>query len=209
LLDNRPRQARIVRELGASLGDKRLERCAPEHWVSWEIARTLSLLGLTEDEISQVRAKAKAFWLERFFTSEYCRIDVPVAGAPTFLSAVAATGITICYVTGRHEEMRAGTLTSFVSAGYPLPDEQRVHLLMKPRFEIPDDAWKRDIAGVLRGRGGPVTAFDNEPIHINGYKLDFPECYAVHLDTDHSGRPVEVLPDIPSVRDFRLRAEPS
>jgi len=26
----------------------------------------------------------------------------------------------------------------------------------------------------------------------------------VHLDTDHSGRPVEVRPDVPSIVDFRM-----
>ncbi len=30
----------------------------------------------------------------------------------------------------------------------------------------------------------------------------------VHLDTDDSGRPVEVLAGIPSIRDFRRSVEP-
>ena len=52
---------------------------------------------------------------------------------------------------------------------------------------------------------GPVrAAFDNEPTHINGYHLAFPEAQAVHLLTDESGRDVEVLPQIPSVTDFLL-----
>jgi hypothetical protein len=207
LLDNRPRQARIVRELGLALRDERLQGCKAEDWSSWDIADTLSRLGLTRQELEGTAPVAKAFWRERFFTSEYCAIDVPVAGGPAFASAVAATGITLCYVTGRHEEMRQGSVASFVSGGYPLPDGERIHLMMKPQIDIADDTWKRDVAGILRSMGGPVTAFDNEPIHINGYKLDFPQCYAVHLDTDHSGRPVEVLADIPSIRDFRLPPE--
>lgn len=207
LLDNRPRQARIVRELGESLGDARLERCTTEQWDGWDIAAALSRCGLDADEVRQLTGPARAFWRERFFTSDYCADDVPIPGAPEFLSTVLATGILICYVTGRHEEMRAGTLSSFRAGGLALPDERRIRLMMKPRFETHDDVWKRDVATALSALGGPVVAFDNEPTHVNGYQLDFPECYAVHMDTDHSGRPVEVLPQIPSIRDFRLEPE--
>jgi hypothetical protein len=49
---------------------------------------------------------------------------------------------------------------------------------------------------------GIVAAFDNEPTHDNAYKRSFPDAVVVHLDTDHSRRPVEVLADIPSIHDF-------
>jgi hypothetical protein len=37
---------------------------------------------------------------------------------------------------------------------------------------------------------------------VNSYKEAFPRAVVVHLDTDHSGRPVPVRDDIPSIHDF-------
>jgi hypothetical protein len=48
-----------------------------------------------------------------------------------------------------------------------------------------------------------VAAFDNEPAHVNLYARAWPLALCVHLDTDHSGRPIEVLERVPSIRDFR------
>src|SRR5438132_139769 len=55
---------------------------------------------------------------------------------------------------------------------------------------------------------GLACAFDNEPTHVNAYKRSFPEAAVVHLDTDHSRRPVEVLPEIPSIHDFVMEPIP-
>jgi hypothetical protein len=49
-------------------------------------------------------------------------VDIPIAGAVGYVRAVHATGSRVCYVTGRHEAMREGTLASFRAAGFPLPD---------------------------------------------------------------------------------------
>jgi hypothetical protein len=48
-----------------------------------------------------------------------------------------------------------------------------------------------------------VLAFDNEPTHVNAYARAWPSALAIHLDRDHSPRPEEVLPAIPSIEDFR------
>ena len=120
------------------------------------------------------------------------------------MARVKAAGAIICYVTGRHTEMGPGSEDSFARAGFPLPDGVRVHLLLKPKFQTADDEWKLIARERLNVLGSVVSAFDNEPIHINSYREGFPSSYPVHLDTDHSGRPVEVLADIPSVRDFRM-----
>ena len=37
---------------------------------------------------------------------------------------------------------------------------------------------------------------------MNAYKRSFPDAVVVHLDTDHSRRPVNVLPEVPSIHDF-------
>jgi hypothetical protein len=207
ILVNKVRQARIVREYGALVGDPRLERCQPGAIVSWDLRDTLRLCGVRDEEIAALLSPLRAFWLERFFTSEYCKDDTAVAGACEYLASALAAGGEILYITGRHEEMERGTLESFERAGFPLPDGQRVQLWLKPQLADDDDRWKEICHARLRELRGLACAFDNEPTHVNGYKRAFPEAIVVHLDTDHSRRPVEVLPEIPSIHDFVM--EPS
>jgi len=202
LLVNKPRQARILREYGEAQGDRRLAACPPEAIVSWDLRESARLCGLTQEEAEAAWPAMKEFWRARFFTSEYCKDDTPVAGAREFLDQVLRRGGEILYITGRHQEMSAGTLTSFRRAGFPLPDGERVQLWLKPQLADDDDAWKEICHRRLIDLRGIACAFDNEPTHVNGYKRSFPEAVVVHLDTDHSRRPVEVLPEIPSIHDF-------
>jgi len=202
LLDNKPRQARILREFGVAHGIAALAAARPEHWVDWSITHAMANAGLDSDEVARWAEAAKQFWRERFFTSEYCRDDEPIAGARDYLAAVAAAGAIIAYCTGRHEPMRAGTVESFARLGYPLPGP-RVQLLMKPVFELSDDDWKLEAYARLRQLGGVVAVFDNEPTHVNGYRAGFPDATVVHLATDDSGRPVTVANGVVSIRDFR------
>ena len=204
LLVNKTRQARIVRELGEAVGDRRLAACQPEAVVSWDLRDTARLCGLSEQEIKAIVPQLRDFWKARFFTSEYCRDDTPVAGARDYLRAVLDLGGEILYITGRHEQMADGTLESFRNAGFPLPDGKSVQLWLKPNLDDDDDAWKEICHRRLIALRGIACAFDNEPTHVNAYKRSFPDAVVVHLDTDHSGRPVDVLPDIPSIQDFVL-----
>jgi hypothetical protein len=205
VLDNRPRQARILREFGAAHGIAALAAAAPQHWSDWSITRAMRNIGLSSDELDRWGDEAKLYWRDRFFTSEYCRDDEPIAGARAYLESILAAGGIIAYCTGRHEAMRAGTVDNFARLGYPLPDSSRVFLLMKPVFELGDDDWKTEAYAHLRALGPVVAAFDNEPTHVNGYRGGFPDAIAVHLDTDHSGRPVTLAAGIVSIKDFVRR----
>jgi hypothetical protein len=158
--------------------------------------------GLPAAEVERWSEDAKAFWRERFFTSEYCRDDEPIAGAHDYLAAVAAAGAVIAYCTGRHEPMRAGTVENFARLGYPVPGA-RVQLLMKPVFELSDDDWKLEAFARLEQLGAVVAVFDNEPTHVNGYRAGFPHATVVHLATDDSGRPVQLAEGVVSIKDFR------
>lgn len=202
VLDNKPRQARILREFGAAHGIAPLAAARSEHWIDWSITRAMANAGLPADEVARWAEAAKQFWRERFFTSEYCRVDEPIAGAREYLAAVAAAGGLIAYCTGRHEPMRAGTVDSFARLGYPLPGAG-AHLLMKPVFELSDDDWKLEAFTRLRQLGGVVAVFDNEPTHVNGYRAGFPDATVVHVATDDSGRPVALAQGVVSIRDFR------
>ena len=158
--------------------------------------------GVPPAEVARHLLPARRYWGSRFFTSEYCLEDVPVPGAPAFVREVAAAGAVVAYVTGRPGRMEAGTLQVLRREGLPAPDGARVRLLMKPDGPLDDDAWK-SLAGARVAALGPVVAaFDNEPAHVNGYAMAWPDALCVHLDTDHSARPVEVLAQVPSIRDF-------
>jgi hypothetical protein len=202
LLDNKPRQARILREFGVARGIPSLAAARSEHWVDWSIQHAMANAGLPTDEIARLADDAKQFWRDRFFTSEYCRDDEPIAGAHDYLAAVVAGRGSIAYCTGRHEQMRAGTVDNFARLGFPVPGE-RVQLLMKPVFELSDDDWKTEAYARLRELGGVVAVFDNEPTHVNGYRAGFPEATVVHLATDDSGRNVPLAEGIVSIKDFR------
>ena len=203
LFDNRPRQARILREFGAARAVEKLTACAPDHWDSgFDMRGAMRNCGLSAEEVEAHFEAARVFWLERFFTSAYCVDDGAIQGAAAFTHAVVATGAHLAYVTGRHEGMRTGTVESMRRNGLALPGEGRVHLLMKPTAHENDDAFKRTAHAQLGELGQVIAAFDNEPTHANDYLHRFPEAKVVHLATDHSGRPVVLLDEIVSVPHF-------
>lgn len=203
VFDNRPRQARIVREYGEAHGLAQLTRCLPFHFRSgWSLEGAALACGLSPAEYAPHAQELKRFWGERFFTSEYCRDDIEVVGAPRFLHAVVATGARLLYVTGRHEAMREGTEACLSKCGMPAPQGERVDLLMKPTLREDDDAYKRATHRHLERLGALVAVFDNEPTHVNDYAEQFPEAMAVHLATDHSGRPVSLLERVVSIPHF-------
>ena len=202
LLMNRVRQARIIREYGAQQGNARLAACPSEAIISWDLRDSLKLCGLSDAEAESSHTSLREFWRERFFTSAYCADDTPVAGAREYLDKVLQAGGEILYITGRHEEMGEGTVESFRRAGFPLPRGERVQLWMKPRATDDDDRWKELCHQRLLALRGIACAFDNEPTHVNAYQKSFPDAVVVHLDTDHSRRPVEVLREVPSIHDF-------
>jgi hypothetical protein len=204
VFDNRPRQARIVREFGAARGVEALTRCAVEHWVTgWDLKAAMVACGVSVADAEAMYRDCKSFWSARFFTSQYCLDDVAVPGAPEFLKACVETGVQVAYVTGRHEAMREGTVGCLKKCIMPLPGS-KVHLIMKPTLKDNDDAWKRTAHQRLEKLGELIAAFDNEPTHANDYASRFPTAVIVHLATDHSGRSVELVERVISVPDFRL-----
>ncbi len=202
LFDNRPRQARILREYGQAKRIDALTQCKPEDWSSgWDMKGAMARCGLHAEQIEALYADARVFWQERFFTSEYCIDDVAISGAPKFIRDARATGALLAYVTGRHEGMREGTVSAMAKCGLALPGGN-VSLLMKPTFEMGDDEFKRETHEYLGRLGMLVAAFDNEPTHVNDYQRKFPKAAVVHLATDHSGRPVDLLEEIVTVPHF-------
>src|SRR2546425_1428836 len=138
LLDNRPRQARILREFGRAHGVGPLVQVQVAQCDAWDLTRTMANCGLSHEDIARWTEVVTVFWRGRFFSSEYCVDDVPIPGAVQFVRRIHDAGSHIVYCTGRDEAMRSGTLTSFQRFGFPLPGSG-VSLLMRPTREIPDD----------------------------------------------------------------------
>lgn len=202
VFDNRPRQARIVREYGQAAGHPALLRCQAHHFESgWDLTGGVVRAGVGQADAKAMEQELKRFWGARFFTSEYCRDDIEVVGAPRFLAACVATGAQVAYVTGRYEQMRPGTLEALARCGLP-PPGGRVSLLMKPALRDDDDDYKRRAHGTLAAMGRVVAAFDNEPVHANDYARRFPEALVVHLATDDSGREQALADRIVSIPHF-------
>ncbi|HZI05737.1 MAG TPA: hypothetical protein VEZ71_17030, partial [Archangium sp.] len=85
LFDNRPRQARILREFGKAREVEKLGACEPHHWESgFDMRGAMRNCGLSAEEAEAHFEAARSFWLERFFTSEYCVDDVAIRGAAAF-----------------------------------------------------------------------------------------------------------------------------
>jgi len=202
LFDNRPRQARILREFGEQRGVEALRQCQAYHFVSgWDLKAATVACGVAPGEAEALYRELKAFWAGVFFTSEYCRDDIETVGSPRFLAACRKTGAHIVYVTGRHEEMREGTVACLSKCDMPVPGEL-VTLMMKPRLEESDDEYKRVSHQALESMGEVVAAFDNEPTHVADYAQRFPGALAVHLATDNSGREVPLSDAIVSIPHF-------
>ncbi len=202
LLDNKPRQARILAEYGREHGVSALAGSRPEHWKSWDFREAMRNAGLPSAEIEAHVEPYRECWRDRFFTSEYCRVDEAVAGAVAFVSAVRSAGGRVLYVTGRHEGMRAGSVDCFARVGLPVPDGEAVQLWMKPTLEEDDDDFKARVHAELPRAGVVQAVFDNEPTHVNDYQRSLPDALVIHLATDHSMREVFVAPGIPSIVDF-------
>lgn len=204
VFDNRPRQSRIVREYGKKQGIAALEGCDTHHWVSgWDLKAAMIACGMAEPAAEQAYPDAKKFWGARFFTSEYCVDDIAVPGAPEFLAASVKTGAQVVYVTGRHEEMRDGSVKCMAKCGMPVPGGS-VTLVMKPTLRESDDVYKVRAHEQLAKMGTVIAAFDNEPTHANDYANKFADATIIHLATDHSGRPVQLVERIISVPDLML-----
>jgi len=202
LLDNRPRSAHIMREFGETVCHPLLQQAEPEHWQGWSSQTAMVNMGLDQPDAERLQADHYSFWFERFFSSEYCRLDAAIAGATDYVNSLKDGAATIIYLTGRPEAMRAGTISSFGQLGFPPPDNVGCQLWMKPNAGENDDRFKRGAFDALARLGQVLAAFDNEPTHINAYKQTFPEASCVHLLTDHSMREVKLLDNIPSITHF-------
>ncbi len=207
LIDNRPRTCAILHELGEHWRSTRpavaetLLQARP-HELAYLMRDSLVRLGIVEAELS---AEAEAFWKRRFFADDYIRHDVALEGAVSYAHACYERGAVVAYFTGRDlPAMSVGSWKSLRDLGFPigLPGTE---LVVKPRFDMPDETFKRSFAPRLGRLGKIVAVFDNEPANCNLLLDHFPSSTSVFVDTQHLPGAPPLDRRVHVVSDFDMR----
>jgi hypothetical protein len=208
LMDNRPRTALILRELGDAWAPTHPElavklRNVRADDLAYLIGDTLTKLHIAERGTERF-GEAEGFWKARFFTDEYLRHDIALLGATHFAHACYERGANLVYFTGRDlPKMSLGSFQSLRDLGFPigLPGTE---LVLKPDFDTPDELYKRTW-GPRLGRAGKVVAvFDNEPANCNNLLEIYQGCDSVFIDTQHFPGAPALHPDVHVLGDFVL-----
>lgn len=194
------RHLRILREYAAKRAEAaQLAALRPEQLL-YSITETAKAHGFDDAALLE---ELRDFRSARFFKNEYLLEDRPVAGAALYCREVLSAGGKVVYLTGRDEAMRSGTLSALSGHAFPIPDDDSVVLILKPRFDTPDVQFKAEALKRLAAMGHVAGSFENEPAHINLFQAAFPKARHIFLDTRHSGKPVTPHPAIPWIKDFR------
>lgn len=201
VLDTTQRHLRIMSEFAALRPEAAALSAVEPSRVRYRVGETAREAGLADERLL---SELGAFWSARFFRNEYLLLDSEVPGAAAFSRAVVAAGGVPVYFTGRDEGMREGTLESLRRHAFPVPDGggDAPRLVLKPRFETPDLAYKAEALGRIAAEGSVEAGFENEPAHVNLFAERCPGAAMVFLNTKHSGKPVAVKAGIPAIKDF-------
>ena len=197
LFDNRPRQLAILAEFAAEKDLRGVDRLQPEQIDGWKTAEEIQKHDGSKGRERELMAEFRTFWKSRFFTSEICRHDVALPGAAEYVTAVERAGAKVVYLTGRHEDMRAGTAASLAAYRFPAGS-----ILMKPTFEMSDTQWKEVAVEQLKKIGTVIACFDNETTHVNRLRAAFPQASVVWIRTDTSPDAEPVAADVPAIDGF-------
>lgn len=202
LFDNGPRTWQILVEFADSTGNNDLRRKLddmPRYGLPYLLKDILGVVGVDDQALIE---EATAFWFKRFFTDDYQRYDEPIVGAVPFAKALFEKGATLVYLTGRDSPgMLVGCAASLRQHGFPvgLP---HTAMVLKPDFETPDEAFKKDAVKFIDGLGAVVAAYDNEPGNCNLFREAWPEAEVVFMDTHHAPGAPALLEGIDAIKAF-------
>jgi hypothetical protein len=204
LMDNRPRTATILQELAAELHREahvaaQVLAAARVENLAYLLTESLQRLGIEHPELVE---RAESYWRARFFSDDYLKHDVAVAGSVELARACYDAGATIVYFTGRDLPlMSLGSFQSLRDLGFPI-GVVGTELVCKPDAKIPDEAFKREEGPKIGRIGKVIAAFDNEPGNCNAFLEMCPDADVVFVDTQHlPGAPplaarVHIVPDL-------------
>lgn len=188
-----------------------LENLVPEK-VGYSLKDTLANLGfpVVTREMETLSSHLKAFWWDRFFSSDYLLYDRPYPGAVDYANHLYDIGADLCYLTGRSElRMRKGTEANLLRDGFPFGTEG-TKLLMRQEEEWTDAAHKSHQVTQLAGKGVCVASFENEPVNLVTLAKLVPQAAHIYVDTvcsDHAAEPGKNLYTIKGFSAFKAPLE--
>ena len=206
LFDTRPRQIQILNELASQRGWPELCRLREEHFTDWSLRHTMSAAGLNPARIEALYPTVKETFYRNFFLGDYLVHDRAMPGAAALVWACYRAGLQIVYLTGRHDEMRAGTEAALRRWGFPY-GRPKTSLLVKPDRTQEDLVFKGEALREIGLLGKPCLFLDNEPANINLFYEQHPDALCIWVETDHSPRPFEAHSDLPTLRGFLRQHE--
>ncbi len=208
LFDNRPRTVFIMREIAANFEDRLPELShAMENYkdislVEYSLDDTLKNIGVNDPkEITFIKKE----WDKKFFTDDYQRYDIPIAGASSYVQRVYNAGATVIYLTGRDAgRMLVGMTESLRMFGFPVGIVGTMTLVKKV-VEESDEVFKSEIVSYLKRLGSVEAIFENEPLNSNILHKAFPQARSFLALTQHRSDAPKLLPNIELIKDFKIR----
>jgi hypothetical protein len=206
LMDNRPRTAVILQELAHELRSEahssaEVLAAARTEELAYLLSDSLRKLGVSHPELLE---RAESFWKSRFFSDDYLKHDIAIAGAVAFARACYDAGAVLVYFTGRDLPlMGLGSFQSLRDLGFPI-GVVGTELVCKPDARIPDEQFKRAEGPKMARVGKIVAAFDNEPGNCNAFLEMAPDAEVVFVDTQHLPGAPPLAAGVRVVGDFRM-----
>jgi hypothetical protein len=196
LFDTRWRQMAILAAFAEKTGWYDLARVRPEHFRDRDLAATLAVAGVRP---SRDYRAIRDYWDAHFF--DEVDLDHPLPGSARLVRRLAENGLSIVYLTGRHQGVTDRTRRGLVRNGFPWDGTA---LLDKPSVDMTDHDHKLSVlASLSRVR----VALENEPIQLQSMADRFPLCLPVLVETDNSGRPAMLPEHTARIRGFLLSAD--
>lgn len=143
----------------------------------------------------------RAFWTDRFFTSEYLKFDHLYPGALEAVKQIYDLDLQVIYLTGRESlAMEIGTRNRLMSDGFPM-NEEATRMLLRTDLEGGDLDHK---VNALRDLEEPVLcSIENEPANLVAMKAVCPEAIHVLKDTVCSDKAAPVSSGVFLMKSFK------
>ncbi|MGD9641295.1 MAG: HAD family hydrolase [Elusimicrobiales bacterium] len=209
LFDNRTRTMFILREISEKFDSR-----VPQLAAAFSSFQDLSVVDYSLDvTLRRLRVRNAAEikfireeWARRFFSDEYQKYDMPLAGAKAYVEKAHKAGATVIYLTGRDVgRMLVGTTEVLRLYGFPVGVAGTM-TIVKKEFEQDDEIFKKEVSEYIDRLGEVVTVFENEPANSNILQARFPGAASFFIETQHRPGAPRLNPGITRVKDFRPTA---
>ena len=189
---------------------ERLEALHPKE-LGYSIHDTFQALGfpVVTQEIKKIATDLKAFWWDRFFTSEYLTHDKPYPGTVEYANHLYDLGANLCYLTARDEKkMRPGTEQNLRRDGFPF-DDAGITLLMRQEASSSDAHHKAQQVSQFAGNGFLIASFENEPVNLVTLAQLLPHADHIFVETVCSDSPAPPGKNLFRIKGFSSFRNPT